>query len=198
MQWELLTPPPSMPGDTKACKRSQEVVDQASETRKTGLQASKLGGRFTTSPTNFGTDTLAITNVSQKLTYRALHDIFRKFGLVIRIRLVYEGDTDVNRCYLTFKESEFARAALEGLENLEVTTSNSKARLMNSSNVEDSDDDYCPNIFSAEGESRRARKVPTPKWFVCFYRNGRGNFFHAARYLEKEIGRIKEGHLKID
>ena len=187
---------PSMPGDSKACKRSQEVVDQASETVKTGLQASKLGRKFATSPTNCGMDTLAVTNVSQKLTYRALHDTFKEFGVVSRIRLVYEGDTDVNRCYVKFQDPGFARAALEGLENLEVTTSNSKAKLLNSSNVEDSDDDYCPNIFSTEGRGRRARKVPTPKWYVCFYRNGRGNFFHAARFLEKEIGRIKEGNIK--
>ncbi|MPC98724.1 hypothetical protein E2C01_094105 [Portunus trituberculatus] len=31
---------------------------------------------------------------------------------------------------------------------------------------------------------------------MAYYRNGRGNFIHASRYLAKEISTISEGNLK--
>ncbi|MPC91455.1 hypothetical protein E2C01_086493 [Portunus trituberculatus] len=40
------------------------------------------------------------------------------------------------------------------------------------------------------------RQIQPPRWFVAYYRNGRGNFIHASRYLAKEIGTIPEGNLK--
>ncbi|MPC78890.1 hypothetical protein E2C01_073392 [Portunus trituberculatus] len=43
---------------------------------------------------------------------------------------------------------------------------------------------------------QEVRQIPSPRWFVAYYRNGRGNFSHASRYLSKEIGTIPEGNLK--
>ncbi|MPC38980.1 hypothetical protein E2C01_032498 [Portunus trituberculatus] len=40
------------------------------------------------------------------------------------------------------------------------------------------------------------RQIPTPRWIVAYYKNGRGNFIHASRYLSKEIGTIPERNLK--
>ncbi|KAK3886980.1 hypothetical protein Pcinc_008862 [Petrolisthes cinctipes] len=42
----------------------------------------------------------------------------------------------------------------------------------------------------------KERRVPTPFWFVAYYREGRGNIIHASRYLEKQIGLLPMGHIK--
>ncbi|MPC96705.1 hypothetical protein E2C01_091980 [Portunus trituberculatus] len=57
---------------------------------------------------------------------------------------------------------------------------------------------YIPNVLESYLESSvpEVRYIPPPRWFVAYYRNGRGNFIHASRYLSKEIGTIPEGNLK--
>lgn len=42
----------------------------------------------------------------------------------------------------------------------------------------------------------RDSRVPPPRWYVAYYRNGRDTFIYAARYLVNEIGTIPEGNLK--
>ncbi|MPC66890.1 hypothetical protein E2C01_061045 [Portunus trituberculatus] len=58
--------------------------------------------------------------------------------------------------------------------------------------------DYIPNVFEnyLENSLPEDRQIPPSRWFVAYYRNGRGNFIHASRYLSKEIGKIPEGNLK--
>ncbi|MPC59937.1 hypothetical protein E2C01_053969 [Portunus trituberculatus] len=58
--------------------------------------------------------------------------------------------------------------------------------------------DYIPNVFEnyLENSNPEVRLIPPPRWFVAYYRNGRGNFIHASRYLAKEIDTIPEGNLK--
>ncbi|MPD00087.1 hypothetical protein E2C01_095537 [Portunus trituberculatus] len=58
--------------------------------------------------------------------------------------------------------------------------------------------DYIPNLFDHHSESSvsEVRQIPPPRWFVAYYRNGRGNFIHTSRYLSKEIGTIPEENLK--
>ncbi|KAK3878737.1 hypothetical protein Pcinc_016647 [Petrolisthes cinctipes] len=68
---------------------------------------------------------------------------------------------------------------------------------MRSTNVVDSENYYCPNIFDDSLEHvPKERRAATPFWFVAYYRERRGNFIHASRYLEKEIGLLPMGHIK--
>ena len=173
--------------ETLSTGRPRVVVDQATETSNTGLLMS----------TNTGTDTLVITNISQSLSYNSLHEKFKGFGTVLRIRLMYPEDTDSNKCYLTFNCHDAAKQALESVEEMNIGGKNSKAELIRSCNVVDAEDDYIPNAFAAESHSTpKERNIPTPRWFVAYYKNGRGNFIRASRYLEKEIGTIPRGNLK--
>ena len=71
-------------------------------------------------------DTLVVDNVHQSLSYRAIHDKVKTFGRVVRIRLVYDGDSS-SRCYITFKDQISARKASEGANDLLTGDSGSKA-----------------------------------------------------------------------
>ena len=184
----------------KKTKKTQSLREeaQASEASKTELLAATKRRRdhcVSGSPSSQD-DTLVITNVSSKLSYNALHGIFKVFGQVLRIRLIHHGDTSSNTLYLSFAKEEQAIAAKDGVSNLSVMEENSQVKLMRSSNVADSEDDYCPNVFLEDDAPKRVPLTPTPRWFVAYFRNGRGNFYRAAKYLEREIGRIPEGNIK--
>ncbi|MPD00901.1 hypothetical protein E2C01_096406 [Portunus trituberculatus] len=62
----------------------------------------------------------------------------------------------------------------------------------------DSDTDYIPNLFGnySENSVPEVRQISPPRWFLAYYRNGRGNFILASWYLFKEIGTIPEGNFK--
>ena len=142
-------------------------------------------------------DSLMMINVSPKFSYRALHTTFKTFGTVMRIRLIYDGDSSSNRCYVTFAYSNEAKLACEAAPSLPLAGEHFKAKLLSSCNIAETDDDYVPNIFAdAKETTPRVRQVPTPRWFVAYYRNGRGNFIHTTRYLTKEIGLIPQDNLK--
>lgn len=40
-------------------------------------------------------------------------------------------------------------------------------------------------------------RIPTPFWFVAYYKKWHGNPIRASWYLEKEIGLLPTGHKKI-
>ncbi|MPC46812.1 hypothetical protein E2C01_040541 [Portunus trituberculatus] len=118
--------------------------------------------------------------------------------MVLRIRLVYEKDFPSNCCYVTFLSCDEARLAVEHVESLPLAGSGFKTELLHSCNISDSDTDYIPNFFDHHSEKLvpEVCQIPPPRWFVAYYRNGRGNFIYASRYLAKEIGMIPEGNLK--
>ncbi len=101
----------------------------------------------------------------------------------------YDGDCLSNRYYVKFTSDIVAKAAFEAINYLRLGENNLIAEAIRSSNVTDSKNYCCPNVF--DGAEERAPKVchpPTPYWFVAYYRKGRGNFIHAAKYLERNIG----------
>ncbi|KAK4327023.1 hypothetical protein Pmani_002473 [Petrolisthes manimaculis] len=184
---------------------SRAVVDQALETPKSGRgdeqRAPNMSRPSRSSVVSdnrvSGCDTLIITNVQASLSYGAIHSIFKCFGVVLRIRITYDCDCRSNRCYITFKTNAAAKAAFEAKDSLTVGDTHCKVQLMRSANVVDSDNDYCPNVFDDSKENvPKERQVPTPFWFVAYYREGRGNLIHASRYLEKEVGVLPMGHIK--
>ena len=143
-------------------------------------------------------DALLLVGVLPSLSYNALHSIFRRFGTVLRIRLVYDDDCSSNRCYVIFASGEEAQSAFAAVSSLPVAGPGFKADLLRSSNVAEDVADYVPNIFEEAlgGQSPRASEVHLPRWFLAHYRDGRGNFIRAARYLAKEIGTIPDANLK--
>jgi len=169
----------------------------ASPPRVSVKAASRSGGTSGVCPSS-KLDVLWMTNIVPSLSYRALHSFLKPYGTVLRIRLIYERDCKSNRCYVTFDSSDEAQSAYNAVASLPVAGVGFKVELLRSSNIEDDDKDYVPNLFEdANVESApRVRQIPPPHWFVAYYRNGRGNFIHAARYLAKEIGTIPEGNLK--
>ena len=63
----------------------------------------------------------------------------------------------------------------------------------------ESDLDYVRNNLqrTTEKASSEVGQAPTLPWIVAYYRNGRGNFIHATRYLYEEVGHIhREGATK--
>ena len=141
---------------------------------------------------------LLLHDLPDGFTYRSLHDLFKPFGTVVRIRLVYDKDCSSNRCYVHFATSEEAKSASEAVLSLELGVPSPRVELLSSRNVTESDHDYVPNIFehSLSKSCTRTREGPCPRWFVGNYRDGKGNFILASRYLNKEIGQIPAENLK--
>lgn len=139
-----------------------------------------------------------MVNIVSSFSCRALHSLLKPFGTVLRIRLIYETDYKSNRCYMTFASSDEVQSAFNAAATLLVAGVGFKAELLRSSNGDDDDMDYVLNLFedALVDPAPREYQVPPPRWFVAYYRNGRGNFIHAARYLAKEIGTILKGNLK--
>ncbi|MPC45897.1 hypothetical protein E2C01_039602 [Portunus trituberculatus] len=101
-------------------------------------------------------------------------------------------DFPSNRCYVTFLSCDEARFVLEHVAFLPLAGSGFKTELLHSRNIADMD--YIPYVFDnhLEFSVRGVRQIPPLRWFVAYYRNGRGNFIHASRYLAKEIGILRE------
>ncbi|MPC76967.1 hypothetical protein E2C01_071404 [Portunus trituberculatus] len=134
-----------------------------------------------------------MVNVNPSFSYHALHSLLKPYGTVVRIRLVYDKDIPINRCYVTFMSCDEARLAYEHVASLPLAGHGFKTEFLQSRNISDSDLDYIPNIFESylDNSVPEVRQIQPPLWFVAYYRNGRGNFI-----LSKEIGTIPEGNLK--
>ena len=122
---------------------------------------------------------------------RTIHDLVNLYGDIVRIRLTYGRDCPSNRCYVVFATAAEARLALQAVGSFNIPGLHAET---SSRNVTESDLDYVPNILerTAEKASSEVRQAPTPRWFVAYYRNGRGNFIHATRYLHAEREYIKD------
>ena len=137
-------------------------------------------------------------NIPPSFSYRALHSLFKPFGTVLRIRLIYDHDYLSNRCYVIFASGAEAQSAYDEAASLPIAGARFKAELLSSRNIADDENDYVPNLF----EEALLEPAPKPKhasppiWFVAYYRNGHGNFIHASRHLAKEIGTIPRENLK--
>ncbi|MPC81470.1 hypothetical protein E2C01_076087 [Portunus trituberculatus] len=212
----------------KKLSGSREVADLALETSSSGLSgeedsppqvpptAVSCSGSPTEGCISAAYDFLLMVNVNPSFSYHALNSLLKVYGTVLRIQLVYDKDFPSNRCYVTFLSCDEAHLAVEHVASLPLAGSGFKTELLHSRNISDSDTDYIPNLFDHHSENSvfevrqippprwfvayyrngRGNFIPPPRWFVAYYRNGRGNFIHASQYLAKEIGTIPEGNLK--
>ncbi|MPC69763.1 hypothetical protein E2C01_063994 [Portunus trituberculatus] len=117
-----------------------------------------------------------MVNVNPSFSYHALHSLLKAYGTVLLIGRVYDKDFPSNRCYVTFLSFDEVRLALEHVASLPLAGSGFKTELLHSCNIADT-----PEV----------RQISPLRWFLAYYRNGRGNFIHA-----KEISTIPEGNLK--
>ncbi|MPC59254.1 hypothetical protein E2C01_053270 [Portunus trituberculatus] len=197
-------------GKHKKHSGSREVANLAHETSSSGLNkeedsppqepptAVSCSGSSSEGRISAAYDTLVMVNVNPSFSYHVLHSLLKAYGTVVRIRLVYDKDFPSNRCCVTFMSCDEARLAYEHVAYLPLAGHGFKTEFLQSHNISDSDMDYIPNVFenSLENSVPEVRQIPSPRWFVAYYRNGHGNFIHASRYLAKVIGNIPEGNIK--
>ena len=143
-----------------------------------------------------GLDVLLLRDLPEKMSYRAIHDLVKPHGDVVRIRLIYNTDCQGNRCYVTFASAEQAKLAFDAVGSFGL--SDLRPEVLSSVNVAESEHDYVPNVFerAAEEASQGVRPVPTPRWFLAYYRGGRGNFIHASRFVDKEFGIVPRENIR--
>ena len=137
-----------------------------------------------------GHDVLLFHDLPDHLSYRAIHDLVKPYGNVARIRRVYDDDTPANRCYVAFATAKEAATALRAVGTFGFP--GVCAEVLSSANLLGTDSDYIPNVFESTAAATPPAHgpAPTPRWFVAYYRNGRGNFIHAFKFLLKEFGSI--------
>lgn len=187
----------------------REVADLALETSPPGrekgdpttndqVQSTSCSGDAVGVRPSSNMDAIKMVNIVPSYSYHALHTLLKEYGTVLRIRLIYEDDFKSNRCYVTFASSDEAQLACNAVASLPFAGVGFEAQLLRSSNISDSDMDYVPNIFEDTliDSPPRASYAPPPRWFIAYYRGGRGNFIKATRLLAKEIGTSPEGYLK--
>ncbi|MPC53016.1 hypothetical protein E2C01_046900 [Portunus trituberculatus] len=97
------------------------------------------------------------------------HSLLKVYGMVSRIRLVYDKDFPSNRCYVTCLSCDEVRLALEHVASLPLAGSDFKTELLHSHNIADNDTDYIPNLFDNHFEFSvpEVRQIPPPRWFVA-------------------------------
>ncbi|MPC68499.1 hypothetical protein E2C01_062700 [Portunus trituberculatus] len=181
----------------KKISGSREVADLARETSSSGLSNEEYSppqvpltvvswsGSASEGRISAGLDSFLIVNVNPSFSYHALHSLLKAYGTVLHIRIVYNNDFPSNRCSVTFLSCDEARLALEHVASLPLAGSGFKTELLHSRNISDSDTDFIPNLFDhhLKNSVHEVRQIPPPRCFVAYYRNGRGNFIHASRYL---------------
>lgn len=158
------------------------VGDQALEVDHTGLDS------VAATPVSKRLDVLLLHDLPEQYSYRAIHDTVKLYGDVTRIRQIYDEDCPTNRCYVTFATAAEARLAFNAVDTFDIP--GLRAEVTSSRNIADSEYDYVPNIFerTAEKASSEIHRAPTPRWFVAYYHNDRGNFIRASRFLQQEFG----------
>ena len=165
---------------------------KSSTTRVVGdqaLQAAQPGPRcLSAMPVSGRLDVLLLHDLPDHFSYRVIHDVVKLYRDAVRIRQIYDDDCPANKCYVTIATFAEARAAFDAVDMFDIPSLRSE--VLSSNNVAESDSDYVPNIFerAAEEASPEDRQAPNPRWFVAYYRNGRGNYIRASRFLQQEFG----------
>ena len=67
------------------------------------------------SPANGGLNVLLLHDLPEYLTYRAIHDLVKPYGDVVRIRLTRNGNYPSNWCYVVCAMAVEARSALQAV-----------------------------------------------------------------------------------
>ena len=84
-----------------------------------------------------GKDVLLLHDVPEHLSYRAIHNLVKPFGDVVRIKVVHDDDLPSNRCYIGFATARAAASALHIVGNLDLP--DVRAKVISSRNLEASE-----------------------------------------------------------
>ena len=143
-------------------------------------------------PVSAKLNVLLLHDLPGHFSYKAIHDVVKPYGDVVRIQQIYDDDCPGNRCYVTFATTAKVRAALDTVDMFDIP--GLCAEVLSSDNVGESDSDYVPNIFKRDAEeaSPKVREAPTHRWFVAYYRNNQGNYICASRFRQQEFGTIPQ------
>lgn len=96
-----------------------------------------------------------------------------------------------------FPICDAANASYEAVPSFSIAGNTLTATLIRLSNVVDSASDYLHDIFEdAKDEVPRLLQVPTPYWFVAYWKNDHGYFIHDYKYLQTETSVIPESNIK--
>ena len=127
-------------------------MDTEPDTHSPRVVVDQAPGEFSSGRLSGG-DTLLLHNVLPTLTYAAIHRMLKAFGTVKCIRLIYLDNSPSNRCYVIFTSSSEARSAYEAVPSLSLARGEVWPEVLSSRNIEESDDDYLPNIFEGTPSS---------------------------------------------
>ena len=105
------------------------VGDQALEAVATDppLDSTSSGGR----------DVLLLHDLPEHLSYRAIHDLVKPFGDMVRIKVAHDDDLPSNRFYIGFATARAAASALHAVGNLGLP--DVRAKVISSRNLEASE-----------------------------------------------------------
>ena len=85
------------------------------------LEAVQPGLRcVSATPVSKRLDVLLLHDLPGHFSYKSTHDVLKPYGVVVRIRQIYDDDCPVNRCYVTFATAAEAKDALDAVNMFEI------------------------------------------------------------------------------
>ena len=128
------------------------------------LEAVQPGPRcVSATPVSRRLDVLLLHDLPGHFSYRAIHDVVKLYGDVVRIRQIYDDDCPANRYYVTFATAAEARTVLDAVDMFDIL--GLRAEVLSSGNVAESDSDYVPNIFERAAEEASSEVRRHLRWF---------------------------------
>ena len=137
---------------------------------------------------------LECTRISDTPNYEMIHDKFRSFGSIQRIKMILTQQDNVFDAYITFLNSLEASTAQQHL-NIEDSNYCKKSKVISITNLLDDAYDYIPDEISLPVE-KVERVLPIPTWHVASYKEGQENMIRGAKAIQKKVGNIPRGNLK--
>ena len=137
---------------------------------------------------------LECTRISDTPNYEMIHDKFRSFGSIQRIKMILTQQDNVFDAYITFSNSSEASTAQQHL-NIEDSNYCKKSKVISITNLLDDAYDYIPDEISLPVE-KVERVLPIPTWHVASYKEGQENMIRGAKAIQKKVGNIPRGNLK--
>ena len=135
------------------------------------------------------------SNLDGTHNFGKVHNIFKEFGPVERIKVRLTGKNILN-AFVTFFSNESATKALTAMKNDE-NKRTSSFRIVSSKNVVEEESDYIPKLFCEDLKiGSVVREQQTPTWFVASYKDNRNNSLKALQCLESYVGVIPTDNFK--
>ena len=136
---------------------------------------------------------LECAQISSTFDYDTIFEKFKSFGVIQRIKMVFNRKRNFYNLYITFTDSDGASSAYHFLTENE--SNFGRCKIISVNNLEDDKFDFVPD-YSVPVEEEKERILPLPTWHVASYKEGRENLIRGAETIQKKVGNIPRGHLK--